>query len=233
MLPLPFFTPPLLLILFSTSSHQVDITLSNAGMTAICPNIPPGICCTLSNLSNLGVNLISSVQFSHLHFLDIAAIWAVRPRRDKDPLIGQCSGAVKISRNGPGTWEYDEWLAGMSGASYIRLPQALPPEKDCVGALDAEGIMGLVWGGGKWFSSPAAERLLSFGGTRRMVRKRRDVRSPYQGTVYAGGPRRVVYPGLLMVNRSNYTSVAVEGLMYRDDLTGRTVDVGGLVGSDD
>ncbi|KAL8734089.1 MAG: hypothetical protein Q9181_003318 [Wetmoreana brouardii] len=211
-----------LLLVLPTVSIQVDIILANAAMIVTCPNIPPGVCCSLGNQP---LALIRRVTFHHLTIFDIAAVWGGRPRDDyyRHGIAG-CSGTLKESGRGPGVFEYEQLFAGVSGASYIRLPQALPPGQNTVSALDIEGILGLVWGGGRWFVSTAADRLLS-GGSRSLSRKgRRDIRSPEKGTVYARPPRRAVYPTFITVNGTEYSDGGAGNLIYTDE-TGKTLDL--------
>lgn len=102
-------------------------------------------------------------------------------------------------------------LTPATGASYIEMPTVLPPGEKISDWLDAEGVLGLAWGGGKWFSSPAASRLLgSAAGIGPKSMLRRDVRSRAKGKVYAGRPRRWIYPSYIDFNGTRYFIVEDE-----------------------
>ncbi|KAL8802619.1 MAG: hypothetical protein Q9182_003710 [Xanthomendoza sp. 2 TL-2023] len=175
---------------------------------ATCPNIPPGECCQAPRrLATLG----SSVVFHRLHVTDIAAVWSARVNRTGftiNAVIDGCSGTVSASQPGPGTFAWRAptdaltgWGGRAAGASYITLPAALPPDPGTTNWLMMEGLLGLVWGGGKWFASSAAENLLA-------GRKvgRRSIRSAKEGQVYARPPRRGRYPTLVEIDGTRYHS---------------------------
>ena len=204
-----------------TAVPQVSVTLHNEyvpgfEVSMTCANLLPGHCCTAPRtiFRSYSAHVIS---FSGLGFSQVAAIW-----RDRMHSVGQldlsasytgCSSEVWRSRPGPGFWKWEMWreseitesLIPATGASYIDLPRALPPDGEASNWMDAQGMLGLVWGGGKWFSSPAASRLLGYdgsGGHKR--RRRRDFGSRPNGTVYAGRPHRRVLPTYIDVNGTRY-----------------------------
>lgn len=222
-------------------SQQVDILLTQEswGSTSSfirCSDVAPGVCCAAPNRAYLS---FPTAIFRNLDALDIAAVWDSDERSPQVPTngapdliartIGACSGRVIDSRAGPGTWTWDtvdpdsnEYfpVTFVSGGSYIRLPEYLPPNPRLNRALSVQGILGLAWGGGKWFASPAAESLL--GGRSRSV-PRRDIRSATKGDVYARPPRTLVYPNLMRINGTEYTMTIsnAEEVMYINGDTGR------------
>ncbi|KAL8897430.1 MAG: hypothetical protein Q9192_002574 [Flavoplaca navasiana] len=149
------------------------------------------------------------------------------------PVIGQLS-KVKLSflsrRPGPSQMWGEPDVAGSltpaTGASYIDLPTALPPEEKVSRWLDAQGILGLVWGGGKWFSSPAASRLLGYDGSiSPKDRRRRDFRSSLGGTVYAGRPHHWVFPTYIDVNGKRYFAENGSDARVYKDLSGMLLNL--------
>lgn len=78
-----------------------------------------------------------------------------------------------------------------------------------------------MWGGGKWFASTAASRLLGGeadpGGSGVVPRSqlKRGIRSKDKGTVYATSPKRAVYPRFLTVNGTDYTDGGKGDLVYK------------------
>ncbi|KAL8789290.1 MAG: hypothetical protein Q9213_001213 [Squamulea squamosa] len=219
----------LLIFMLAVSALQVDIELhfsrpvSEGPLLAICPNIPPGQCCVAQGHPGDSFGAWT-VTFNNLRVLDIAAVWGHRSV-GPGPVghVEGCSGTVLGSRGGPGRWNWyvrhiNTRMA--KGASYISLPKALPPEEAESNWLDAEGMLGLVWGGGKWFTSKAVSTQLGSLNVRK-----RDIRSAKKGQVYARPPPRVVFPSLLRVGDVNYTADAAEEMMYRNDVTGAIVNL--------
>lgn len=213
------------------SSHQVDIEISGE-ISARCPNIGPGVCCRAPHADGS-----SLVIFHGLVGMDIAAVWQHAVWRGENLNIddlpgdpsGACSGTVLDSRTGPGTWSWDRSesfgndLNYADGASYISLPKSLPPDPTAISGLLMQGILGFVWGGGKWFASPAADRLL---GGRSGLNLRRDLRSAKKGDVYARPPRRVVYPTFITMNGTEYSSdEGAESFMYTNHDTGTKLNL--------
>ncbi|KAL8840874.1 MAG: hypothetical protein Q9170_001138 [Blastenia crenularia] len=236
-----FYRLPKLLpyhVLFLASiSQQVDISLTEDswGSTASfirCPNIAPGVCCSAPNRPYMS---FPTAIFHHLDALDIAAVWDSDERPHQPPIAGvpdllartiqACSGRVEDSRAGPGTWTWDTVdphsddyfpITFASGASYIRLPEQLPPDPRSNYALSMQGILGLAWGGGKWFISPAAKSLLD--GRIHSIKGRRGIRSAVKGDVFARSPVRMVYPAFMKLNGTEYTSddSGAGGFVYTD-----------------
>ena len=228
-----------LFLLYSlvSTSEQVDIAhrYTNehvyGAIRARCPNIPPGVCCEAPFIPNPGLEWISGVTFEGLTAMDIAAIWGPRPRFPLS-MVTKCSGRVLDSQMGPGTWD---WLAARlgrqvpgiiarkaEGASYVTLPESLPPPPVEVPALFIQGILGLVWGGGKWFASPAAERLL---GGKGHPSPKRDIRSRDKGTMYARPPKVMVVPTFININGTEYIDGGSGNHMYMDHSTGNTLNL--------
>ncbi|KAI4235761.1 MAG: hypothetical protein LQ349_002946 [Xanthoria aureola] len=181
---------------------------------ATCPDIPPGQCCHApQHLHMLG----SSINFSNLQITDIAAVWAARTIMDHyttQAVVRGCSGTVTASEPGPGDWSWratadvlKEWQSRAVGASYITLPATLPPNASTSKWLMAEGLLGLVWGGGKWFASPAAQSLLGPRGS--LTKKRtiapRGIRWASKGNVYALPPLRGRFPTRIQVDGTEYS----------------------------
>ncbi|KAL8731288.1 MAG: hypothetical protein Q9166_003512 [cf. Caloplaca sp. 2 TL-2023] len=231
-------------------TQQVDITITATGsrlggsavaiaplaipgdssrtvIIATCPNIPPGECCQPPrHLSMHG----SSVNFYNLHVTDIAAVWAARANMagfTTQAIVDGCSGTISASHPGPGRWSWrattdalSGWGSRAAGASYITLPAALPPDPSTSNWLMMEGLLGLVWGGGKWFSSPAAEKFL---GSRDSFthpgggKFRRDIRSAKKGSVYARPPLRGRFPLYIEINGTQYSGGRAGDFMYTDD----------------
>ena len=161
--------PPLfILVLLTNLSLQVNITLSGLlgvgetgiggylvvnGVVATCTEISPGICCQ-GPRDRWSDNEATNITFEHLTFLDIAAVWEARQIHigDQNVFVSGCSGRVKATRNGPGTWEWDDeysrysWGVGSAyGASYITLPANTPFGSATINALVIQGIFGLAW----------------------------------------------------------------------------------------
>lgn len=213
-----------LLIILAAHSRQVDIVIQSQYETVRCPGIQPGLCCAM-RYPYEGTRP-RRVIFQHLTALDIAAVWGgIHDWEDGVFVVARCSGILKESRRGPGVWTYQEPLNDICGASYITLPQSLPPDRNTIRTLDIEGILGLVWGGGKWFVSPAADRLLAGGGKSVSRNGRRDIRSPEKGTVYARSPRALVYPTFVTINGTEYSNEGMENLIYTDTTTGSILNL--------
>ncbi|KAL8759596.1 MAG: hypothetical protein Q9199_000640 [Rusavskia elegans] len=241
--PRPLFALLMLLYYFTRFSSQVDIehivpaNLPPAyEIKIICSNIAPGVCCRRPPGQQRSV---CPVIFNHLTAFDIAAVWSKRrlpsppnaaPPQD-EVLITACSGSVVETGRGPGSWRWLLWdnpvyttlpeleRPTIEGASYITLPKALPPDATTANWLHMEGLLGLVWGGGKWFASSAAEAALGrMTIVPRGVRHRRDIRSSEKGQVYTQNPPRAVYP-VITINGTSYTfneKLAGDGLYTND-----------------
>lgn len=153
------------------------------------------------------------VGFQHLLPGDIAAVWQVRYTEGGWKSSAGCSSRIMQTGHGPGQWAYyapdTDWTAG--GASYISVPTVVPPDQGVAKVLTMEGILGLVWGGGKWFASEAARDMVARGGSGGLVgfpktksKAKRGIRSGDKGTVYAQAPPNWVYPDLIEINGTKY-----------------------------
>lgn len=236
---------PYRLLTLASLSQQVDIVVSddsaNYDNSVRCPNILPGVCC---KPPVTGVFAYSNITFQHLLAVDIAAVWTFKISYGvvESPtgvtVTDWCSGLVTDSRNGPGQWTWLGQLMPMhpanqepershfraTGASYIRLPTNLPPGPNIIDTLAIQGLLGLAWGGGEWFVSPAAKRLLGGKSNPVPLIIPKDIRSADKGNVFARSPRRVVYPTFMKINGTEYMSnqAGAKDLMYTDHDTGTT-----------
>ena len=97
-----------------------------------------------------------------------------------------------------------------TGASYISVPATLPSSITSNSLwLQAEGVLGLVWGGGQWFADVAKGS-----GVPGARKRKRGIISAAKGTVYAVAPTRWVYPSSITVNGTEYTSGNTSALDY-------------------
>ena len=237
---LSFFFVPLIFLFLAARSLQVDIILSAYPATAptrkssmydvaVCPRQPPGVCCRAPESISGEERIIHNVgavdvTFRHLLPGDIAAVFRVpnvetfyaaltRGTLGPDAVLrGGCSGRVQHSIPGPGDVSYSSAFIG--GASYISLGQAqLPPNSKTALFLAFQGVLGLVWGGGQWFASAAAQD--KFGGHGRIPKQRRGLRLVPTGTAYVQPPLKWVYPTYLIANGTKYTDSGTGGLIYQ------------------
>ncbi len=220
----------LIMTMLVASTLQVNIVLrvsdtaSDRSVLALCPQILPGRCCISRALNSQRFGAWD-VQFYNLRALDIAAVWgdggsatAVAPA-----YMDACYGTVLASRAGPGSWHWqpaDINSGNGKGASYISLPTALPPTDEDANWLAAEGMLGLVWGNGKWFSSKLASAY--FGSFQLTTR---DIRSAKKGQVFARSPPGIVFPSIVRIGDVNYTAVDAGGVLYREDVTGAILNL--------
>ena len=231
MLVFQILEPALLILgLLVTCTFQVDIIMQSIPESVTCPNIQPGQCCLPLVRGHMAARIVRS---SNLMVTDAAAIWKERRIGDQTDPIQGCSGAVIASRAGPGSWiwRYDEsdiiynWQRAQ-GASYITLPTRLPPQEGESKWLAGEGVLGLVWGGGKWFASPSASGYLQrTAGLPKRNQQRRGIISSQKGQVYAAPPPSIVFPTHISINGTNYTAEAVQSLIYRNDRTGEVLNL--------
>ncbi|KAL8764629.1 MAG: hypothetical protein Q9194_006933 [Teloschistes cf. exilis] len=149
-----------------------------------------------------------------------------------------CDALTRGTGWGPGTWTFDLPPAddpndGLSddddddddritGASYIVMPKAVPFDDDTSAWLSAEGMVGLVWPKGNWFSTTvstsarsrfleAAAAMLHEGSSLEIEAKRRKersvnshIRSAERGAVFCRGPRRWVWVNVITVNGTEF-----------------------------
>ena len=222
----------LLLLQFVTCTIQVDITLhltySIAGrIDLVCSSIPPGICCKGLQRTpgypdrHARAQQYKDATFQELLIGDIAAVWETR-RVDEGPLVGSygsCSSRILQTGHGPGEWVYNAPENGpmtaladfkaIGGASYIKVPTIAPPDQGMIQMLTMEGVLGLVWGGGKWFASAAAANMVAREGSGGLVggtpKTKRGITSRLTGTVCAQGPSKWAYPDVVVVNGTRYS----------------------------
>lgn len=218
------FGIPCILLIMATLTLQVDITMQgllHPQMTQRCPNHPPGQCCR-----SLGRAYGSElVHFLGLLPLDLAAVWDQRmPNMNLNSQfagIQGCSGVPAETKNGPGNWhfspsypDYDgraEFEYGVHGASYITMPNRLPPDPAISLLQAAQGGRAFVWGGGSWFASHGAS-------SSRIIPRslaRRGIISALKGTYYWTTPPRWTWPTFVTVNGTEYTDSGTRSLIYK------------------
>lgn len=184
-----------------------------------CRNLSPGECCkALPVAFNNYMNPFApaTAEWSNLLPTDVAAVWGRRGQ------IRDCSGTPIDTRAGPGSWRY-EGTGGRQprGASFVRLPAGNPPvNDDNINWLTAEGMLGFVWGGGRWFSKAVAPESFIRGGEgagpgRRMrTRLKRGIVSAQKGTAYVQAPRKSRWPDAVVVNGTEYRDAGGGDLRY-------------------
>ncbi|KAI4273964.1 MAG: hypothetical protein LQ337_004263 [Flavoplaca oasis] len=261
---LPLYST-LFLILYCLPIRAIDVILAqyaspahDAGPTPtviatalqVCRDLPPGRCCAARPLDDVGVvggpnagNLqpghqpYNKAYISGLNALDIAALWRPIPANN----INGCAGIPFATRPGPGSWQFPFWgTTGLgqviSGASYIRLPASIPKERAQAPMMAAQGILGLITGGGSWVAPTASKntkdqmssvQAILAGGRpwSRRVKRRVIVRGD-KGWVFAQPPRGSVWPNLIMVNGTNFTVIGEGSKVYRSE-AGRIMDFTG------
>ena len=159
-------------------------------------------------------------RFEGLAILDIAAVW--QPQGS----TGGCSGTPRDTTIGPGNWRYPDVGDSdvtLTGGSYIKLPTSIPKGQSAP-MLEAQGILGLITGGGKWVSKQAGSTLLQQAARAALLlaagsqgHQRRGIRSKDKGVVFAQPPGESVWPDLIMVNGTNYTEESVGSAVYRSE----------------
>lgn len=207
---------------------------------------PPGF----NPASHVFLTSLKNVTFSHLLPGDIAAVWRYRIEHGRNEWgryvqgrCASCSTRILKTGHGPGTWRWDgieNWLQRhgrlwmpLGGASYIRVPSiGLPPDKDTGNWLTMEGILGLAWGGGSWFASDAAAKMIGrggSGGSTTFPRTKRGIRASQKGTVYAQGPSEWVYPNMIEANGTNFTGGGAS--MVYQSIDGQVLNLTSLLGT--
>ena len=214
----------------------------------ICNDIEPGRCCKAATIQNPSFNpqLLRVAAVSGLLPLDIATVW-----KPQDGRSG-CEGVAVGVRSGPGTYYYpDRDQASslfaypdarqsetepepgyiypyISGASYMRIPGGKPDYTAEAPWLEAQGIIGLAWGDGQWFSDQATSNLVAsmraqmgLGGSK-FLRMKRGIMSPLKGKVFAQPPAVPVWPNEVIINGTSYTQRRAGSLTYVSE-TGDTV----------
>ncbi|KAL8640055.1 MAG: hypothetical protein Q9228_002980 [Teloschistes exilis] len=208
-----------------------------------CRDLPPGACCMPRRnfpsymAAQFGLPAAQQADYNRVAFTDLEpghVTAAFVPRAGK---VG-CDATIRGTGWGPGTWTFDlpYHLSGdhtatrISGASYIAMPKTVPFDDATSAWLSAEGMVGLVWPKGNWFTpdvgSSARSRLLEAAAAllhegssleieskKGRKRKRRNVnshiRSAERGAVFCRGPRRWVWVDVIRVNGTEF--VAEEG----------------------
>ncbi|KAL8762009.1 MAG: hypothetical protein Q9184_001926 [Pyrenodesmia sp. 2 TL-2023] len=209
-------------------SAQVDITLTgapqghgNTAITTTCTNIRPGTCCIVVTFEGA-----RTVRFNHLFVGDIAAVWGPDNQANPSGPFDACARVVLESRPGPGTWVWASQEQGSgaevraTGASFIRMPTSLPPDPKTSIWLQAEGMLGMIWGSsGAWFVHEGAKARWG-PKVRPRSKMRRDIRSAEKGKLWARSPPRAVFPDM----------VEIDGEVYRGDGSGNTMFTDGRGG---
>lgn len=90
-----------------------------------------------------------------------------------------------------------------------------------------EGLLGLVWGGGKWFASDATQK--AFGGSPPRSKMRRDIRSGNKGQVFAGPPRGGVSIDMVELGGKKYRRDGNSGSIFVDD-AGTSINLTDILG---
>lgn len=204
---------PILSILPLTTAVTVTLTngIGTPGPIQTCHDLPPGQCCRSFPVAfNNYFNPFNpaAVDFYNLLPMDVAAVWARRGN------ILDCSGLPIATRAGPGGWHFESTGDGRAfGASYVRLPSALPPGETEADWLSAEGMLGLVWGGGRWFAQGVE---MAGVGASVGVKWRRGVVRKEKGTAYLRGPRRRRWrwPDEVVVDGTRYVADGSDGTLY-------------------
>jgi len=200
----------------------------------VCSNLRPGRCC-----QERPRTLVAGVppppfptrvvSFEGLEVLDVAAAW--QPQGHS----GGCKGTPAGTSIGPGNWRFPAEGAPemiLTGASYLKIPTKIPAGREHAPLMEAQGVLGLLTGGGGWVSSLASDRLrqqilkaasslggsaLQFSPRRRSEIKRRGIISRDKGIVFTQPPPGVQWPDLITVNGTNYREESVGSPIYRND----------------
>ena len=173
---------------------------------------------------------------------EVAAVWAlsnvdISVVNSILNMDNPCSGRAERTLRGPGdfkTYAWDDYARHMSaegdgsyppdhyftGVSYIRLPKTLPIDRRSSSWLAAEGMLSLVWGGGKWMTERGKHTNIP-----RSEKMRRGRTSMLEGTAYIGPPPRWRFPDLITVNGTDYRSPNTSALYYKS-ADGQVLDLG-------
>ncbi|KAL8933077.1 MAG: hypothetical protein Q9216_006535 [Gyalolechia sp. 2 TL-2023] len=197
-----------------------------------CRNLRPGRCCQGRPIPHYLQDPYFGyyedyriAQWTGLSPFDIAAVW--RPVANR----GACSGVPMATTVGPGNWRYPATGSSdivITGASYIKIPSGKPKEADAPW-LEAQGILGLVTGGGRWVSGKAntgvMDQINSWAGTMRKVKRKAVVIRGEPGMVFAQPPAEVnlVWTDLIVINGTGFTQESEGSSMYRSE-TGEVLD---------
>ena len=228
------------ILVYNPSARPIEGTIMVMA-SQVCHDLPPGRCCAARPLSHDVVvsgpydapnyEPYNMAYISDLSALDIAALWRPIPASN----IHGCAGVPFATRPGPGSWEFPPWgTPGMgqviSGASYIRLPTSIPKERARAPMMAAQGILGLITGGGSWVASGISKNtrvqiddvmaVLEKGRPWSYLVRRRVVVKGKKGVVFAQPPQGSVWPDLIMVNGTNFTVMGEGGEVYRSEAGG-------------
>ncbi|KAI4282431.1 MAG: hypothetical protein L6R38_002933 [Xanthoria sp. 2 TBL-2021] len=197
----------------------------------VCRNLRPGRCCQGRPIPEDTVNPFyvppphedyRVAQWTNLGPLDVASVWQAGANGE-----GGCSGMPLSTIGGPGSWRYPaigipQSQVILTGASYIKLPQGQPKYVDAPW-LEAEGVFGLVTGGGEWVfkkaSYPVTQqalnwRTLTYGISKR---RKRGVVAGEKGLVLAQPPPKAnsVFVDLIVYDGKEYTAESEGSPIYR------------------
>ncbi|KAL8711198.1 MAG: hypothetical protein Q9220_004343 [cf. Caloplaca sp. 1 TL-2023] len=210
----------LFLIALSSLASAVSVTIRNSIREAenpqVCNNLPPGICCRAFPVRFTAYNnpfSPGSATFTSLLPTDIAAVWARRGD------MGGCYGVPIETHAGSKNWYYEGTGDRLAvGASYVSLNVKLPPDERETGWLTAEGMLGLVWGGGQWFAKGASSLAGVVGGGSKGVKRRmiKGVVDEEVGRAYMRGPTLWRWPDEVVMNGSTYKAVENKEMVYRN-----------------
>lgn len=98
------------------------------------------------------------------------------------------------------------------------MPTSLPPGEEEADWLGAEGILGLVWGGGRWFAKGVGVGLTSL--------VPRGVMRGAKGRAYIQAPGRGRRPDVLVVGGTRYVDAGGAELRYESQ-DGRVLNMTG------
>ena len=117
----------------------------------------------------------------------------------------------------------------LTGASYVKLPEFIPKGQTAP-MMEAQGILGLITGGGNYIDKKVGGSLLQRmlaaqsglqGGT-----WRRSIRSPNHGVVFAQPPPSAIWPDVVSFNGTEYKQDHVGGSIYTSE-EGQVLDFQG------
>ena len=218
--------------------------------TQDCIHIPPGVCCrqlTLPGSSPTRFNAFSHVVFLSMDLQDLALVWTTdRPAPPLPPPPGEddpadvmeapilpslsgCGGRVLASsairrsqhllavpwsfRTEDDAWDRSQRT--VTGASYIRLDSSQVP-----GLGSAEGIRGVLGGGGKMFGVKNRTGIAAY--RYEMIARRGFV----PGAQEEERPAQWVWPDRVAVNGTEYAQVGGKGSLTYQSGSGEVLDLG-------
>ena len=124
----------------------------------------------------------------------------------------RCSSVPDATKLGPGSVHIRAWEQLMpppqdryfTGASYISIPASMPPSMRLEAPwLQAEGVLGFVWGGIENLFANTAQLLGVLGATKR---RRWGIVSTLEGTASCEAPESWRYTNSIIVNSTEYSS---------------------------